>query len=134
MLVTGTHPRRKIIIHRENGTPAMPKTTAPALPEYIDTDFTMRTAASVYRGIVATVGGVQMDGHRLRQCVYALLQVRVPQIYMGKPLPSEGDEDALFVDVWMFVLHSISRNTPDPENVDEFHDPDKWTIPTRPVV
>lgn len=134
MLVTGTHPRRKIIVHRENGTPAMPKTTAPALPEYIDTDFTMRAAASVYRGLVATVGGVQMDGVRLRQCVYALLQVRVPQLYMGRPLPSEGDEDALFVDVWMFVLASISRNTPDPENLPDYLDPDKWTIPTRPIV
>lgn len=126
MLVAGTHPSRKIIVHRENG--------APTMSENIDTDMTMRIATAVYRGLVATVGGVQMDGVRLRQCIYALLQVRVPWVYMDTPLPDEGNEDKLFDDVWMFVLHAISRNTPDPEDQPEWHDPDKWTVPTRPLV
>ena len=128
MLSTRAERTRKIIIHRENGTPTMPENTV----ERVETSFspievTTITNLSIrtYKALIALRGGLVTPYDDLDGLVWNIYRAQLTG--GGEDMPSAPDtHDQLYCLVLLFILETVS------ETAD--WDGDDLILPTQPIV
>lgn len=118
MLSTRAERKRKIIIHRENGTPTMPET---------DTRFSnlnmlwmLEAAPAVYRSLVGLKAGQRLTIAEIEADVRVILTA-----YDGEN--GERDDDMIAHLIVVFILDAVGNHMVDDGQ-------SGWLIPTQPLV